>query len=147
MPLKAAWCMLIIEYEQSAAGQVWVKRVCVWGYTSCSSTMFQVIIQYRVTSSWISGSLSICVHTYMIECAFAWPPALLKPPWHHSVCFSCCMCKTMQRVEIEPFSLIYHQTLLSLSARQRCIFFMLGIWNKMLGCDDTLTGFVKKVSL
>lgn len=107
MPLKPAQCTLIIEYEQSSAGQVWEKHPC----SPCRSAMFTVFI-YQITFSPPVYSMSI--YDWACVCVTT---SSLKPPWHHWVLSAACA-KASSGAEIEPFSLIYHRLPLRLSARQ-----------------------------
>lgn len=98
MPLKPARRMLIIAYEPSSAGQVWVKCVFVWAPPPPNpksmpllSVYSYPLSHYALLNKWLLApspqpptAIWACPH--VIERTLVWPPARWKPPaWHHPV--------------------------------------------------------------
>lgn len=129
MPLKPSQCRLIIEHEQSSAGQVWVKSApallvhFVPRYDVCS---------YPLSCYWLLNKLlwplpgshpeshqsvstydgaHVCVATSLLKTTLtSWGPFSFFFPLQH-------VCNSPAVPQIEAFSLIYHQSV-RLSAEQ-----------------------------
>lgn len=157
MPLKPSRCTLIIEHEQSSAGQVWVKSAPLCASSSCHTMMFAVT-HYHVTDCSIKllGPLPeshpqshqsvstydgahVCMATSLLKTTLtSWRP-FFSPLQH--------VCNSPAVPQIEAFSLIYHQSV-RLSTERGWLFQARNKmrWKEkkkkkiiMCGCRDILT--------